>query len=184
MSKTAHKRTPQDIEIDLNEVSRMYLTRVPILQIVKLLAESRPYRISKAQVIYDLNTLRARWRVERIKNMDERQAEELAKVDQLETEYWEAWRRSQAEQQKTTQEALGDGKKKASLTKQTSVGDPRFLDGVMKCIDKRCEILGLNAALQIEQTASVDVNVNVTDFDIDHARNAYREKLARELGRN
>ena len=33
----------------------------------------------------------------------------------------------------------------AGVRKEEQIGDPRFLDGIMKCISKRCEILGLDA---------------------------------------
>ena len=40
----------------------------------------------------------------------------------------------------------------AAIRKEEQVGDARFLDGVMKCIQKRCEILGLNAPSRLAWT--------------------------------
>jgi hypothetical protein len=79
--------------------------------------------VSQQQISYDLKIVRQRWLESSIRDFNEAKAQELAKLDLVEARYWAAWER--------TQEI-----------------DPRFLQGVERCIAKRCEILGLNAPLK------------------------------------
>jgi len=102
--------------------------------------------IDQAQVSRDLKAIRAQWLASAIRDFDAAKAEELAKVDAVEAEYWLAWERSKKDKEIATQEAGGDGKKKKiSLRREGQAGNPAFLEGVLKCISKRCEILGLDA---------------------------------------
>jgi len=103
--------------------------------------------------------------------IDNLKAQELAKVNRLEFEYWEAWQRSCKESiSKTTERTAAEkkaadkkngmptesvevaGKKlkfdisKISELKRSNAGDPRFLDGIQWCVEMRCKLLGLEAA--------------------------------------
>ena len=49
--------------------------------------------ISDATVSRDLRTLYKRWERSSLVDIDSKKAEELAKIDHLEREYWEAWER-------------------------------------------------------------------------------------------
>ncbi len=88
---------------------------------------------------------------------------ELARIDAAEREYWEAWRRSQeqgrrerdeVERPRTSAaaEAPADGTSEAAApvkTKRTREwwsrdGDPAYLAGVMRCVDARIRLLGLD----------------------------------------
>jgi hypothetical protein len=78
--------------------------------------------VSQSTVSLDLKAIQAQWKASSIRNLDAHKAQELARIDQLERTYWEAWGRS-----------LREGRD----------GDPRFLDGVQKCIVSRCKLLDL-----------------------------------------
>jgi hypothetical protein len=95
----------------------------------------------------------------RINEIDERKRIELAKIDNLEMEYWNAWKRSCEKATTETTRLQGhpaitvDGGQPAApktdkLEKISRVedqaGEPKFLAGVAWCINKRCEILGLD----------------------------------------
>jgi hypothetical protein len=49
-------------------------------------------------------------------------------------------------------EANKKGHQKKTEREVESYGEPRFLQGVMTCINKRCDILGLNAPMKIAET--------------------------------
>lgn len=134
--------------------------------------------ISQNQVSYDLRLLQSEWAESALFDFNEKKAVELAKIDHLETTYWEAWERSKKETKSvhktgvfpksTTSKSVNpDGKieetvdsKKLIVTeikevKTERLGDPRYLDGIQWCIDKRCELLGLNAPLRVESNMPI-----------------------------
>jgi hypothetical protein len=97
---------------------------------------------------------------------DQRQAEELAKLDHLEKEYWEAWEHSKQERQRTrTRKASGQApSESAELTKEKRDGNPKFLDGVLRCIDRRCALQGLNAPQRVQHGR----DANATPISYEH----------------
>ncbi len=101
---------------------------------------------------------------------NEAKARELAKVDTLEVEYWDAWKRSQQNAEVETTKMQGsDPDKPGRLEKQKrvegQVGDPRFLAGVQWCIQKRCEILGVDAPEKQEINQHGDIKVIIEYAD-------------------
>jgi hypothetical protein len=104
--------------------------------------------LAQSTVSDHLATLSRQWKQSALADFDEKKARELAKVDELERTYWQAWRRSMAEQEQTAtekQEGNGNSRLKASRRVQKRDGNPAFLAGIQWCIDKRCQILGLDA---------------------------------------
>lgn len=120
--------------------------------------------VTQQQISLDLKAIRAAWLVAAIRDYDAAVAEELAKIDAVEVEYWAAWKRSQLDKETSMQEAGADGKKKVSLRKEGQAGSPAFLDGVLRCIERRCKLLGLDAPDRY------DVRINweeLTDEQLD-----------------
>ena len=83
---------------------------------------------------------------------------EVAKIDQLEIAYWEAWEISKKEKEsveavQTDDPRVGKGTgsknagKRTKITKKKEMRDPNavYLQGIERCIDKRMRILGLDA---------------------------------------
>lgn len=142
----ANKRTPLKREADLVVTADLYQRGVPMTEIAKTVG------VTWQQIQYDLADIRKRWLEKMIEKFDAKKAEELAKIDRLEREYWEAWDRSRQDRTSTTVKA-GEGKEKrkeVSKTTEQHYGDPRFLYGIQWCISKRCEILGLNAPTKLK----------------------------------
>jgi predicted transcriptional regulator len=84
----APTRTRAQREADLAEISRLYCTGWRQVDIADRLG------IAQQQVSYDLKAIFADWRKQRDENITEWTNAELAKINALELEYWEAWRRS------------------------------------------------------------------------------------------
>lgn len=138
----APKRTKVQRENDLVLISELYLkgkTQAEIAEVLKL---------DQSQISYDLATLRTRWAAQTVYNLDQLKAQELEKIDTVERTYWQGWERSLQERTKTRQ-YVDKEKAKATIEKETAVGDPRFLDGVLKCIERRCKILGIDAPAEV-----------------------------------
>jgi len=106
--------------------------------------------LSTRQVSYDLKKVRERWQAAAFADIAEITAKELAKIDRIERKAWEAWEKSCGERKSTTTEQvakpLKDGvaiQEKITESKQDLIGDPRFLEVVLRCIERRCKLLGL-----------------------------------------
>jgi hypothetical protein len=144
VSKTKEERAKR-----LAEVASLYLSGTRQGKIAEKMG------VDPSQITYDIRVLHKKWKESSIRDFDEARGKELAKIDELEREYWEAWTRSQRIRQITsTKKKQGtlQSSNEASLRKEEHDGDPRFLQGVMSCIVKRCELLGLNMPEKVSLT--------------------------------
>lgn len=96
--------------------------------------------LSEATVSRDLKVLHKEWLAGSQVGFSKARARELAKIDRLEREYWEAWKRSRTGGQ---------------------AGDPRFLTGIQWCIERRCKIMGIDAPTKM------DLRINELDAAIE-----------------
>ena len=149
------KRTPTEREYDLRRITDMYLQGKTQAEIGETLGLSQP------QISYDLAEIRSRWRTDTTINLDEAKQKELARIDTLERTYWEAWERTLEEKTKTRTEQSTSGKgdkdsggktAKATIEKETLLGNPAYLSGVQWCISERCKILGIYAPAKVAPT--------------------------------
>src|SRR4051794_10534234 len=132
--------TPE-VERRRHEVAKHYLKGLPISQICV------EVRATFAQVNSDLGVLRERWMAASAATFNLAKSRELAKIDNLEREYWEAWDRSTGARTETTTskvDSTGKVRLLASQKVRQSDGNPQFLQGVQWCIDKRCRVMGLD----------------------------------------
>lgn len=114
--------------------------------------------VSQTQISADLKALRTQWQASSLRDFDASKALELDKIDRLEAVYMDGWQRSQMDRVQTLAEVTHGEKpsRKASVRREGQVGDPRFLDGVLSCIEKRCKILGLWKE-QVEHSGEIGV---------------------------
>lgn len=98
--------------------------------------------VSVATINLDLKTLQSEWRERAANDIDQRMSEELAKLDKVEATAWQAF-----EESKETTETSTQG-----MTVRSTAGDPRFLNIIQNCIDKRCKLLGIDAPSRLEVT--------------------------------
>lgn len=155
---TANKRTPFQIENDRREIAQMYLrgkTQHEISQL--LISPDRGYILSQQMISYDLKVVQAQWQKSTLVDIDEIKGRELARIDTLELEYWQAWERSQTNAEIKTTRARGtrrEGKSTPEEVEHTErtegrTGNPAFLNGVQWCIEQRCKMFGLYAPEKI-----------------------------------
>jgi len=157
MANRKPQRSKTQIERDRRRIAEMYLRGELQADIAVEL------KLSQSTISNDLADLREEWKKAALMDFNDRKAQELAKVDNLEIEYWSAWKRSQQDAEIETVKRKGtlsklDGVSTIPIegTKRTEgqSGDPRFLQGIQWCINKRCEILGLDAPKKLEGTAA------------------------------
>ena len=80
--------------------------------------------IGVATVNADLAHMRRQWLANTRIDLDNAKAREVAKIDNLEATYWDAYHESP---------------------------HPSLLDGILKCIDRRCKLLGLDAPIKVDE---------------------------------
>lgn len=140
-----------------SRIAEMYLRGVEQYKIAEELG------VSTGQISQDLKKLAQQWQASINQNMDEIKAREMEKINNLEKQYYDAWIRSCAVKTKKSMKKKGvltkqpDETKKLlandseqTLTEEQMIGDPRFLEGVLKCINKREEIFGYGAARKLD----------------------------------
>lgn len=93
------------------------------------------------------------WRRSAMASINEVKAKELAKLDHIEAAAWDGWERSKQSRRKQTVDSdilkLKDSPALRTPRKSKSVeedrdGDPRYLDMILKCVDRRIRILGID----------------------------------------
>jgi hypothetical protein len=146
-------RAPLERERDLRQTAALYLRGLTHDEIARRL------NVSRQQIGYDLKILQRRWQESALADFNAKKAAELAKVDELERTYWEAWERSCPMREVTTQEHTQAGgghadeaRLKAGVRKEQRDGNAEFLRGVERCVELRCKILGAFAAVKIAPT--------------------------------
>lgn len=145
-------RTPSQKAKHLADIARLYLQGQSQCAIAVAL------EIDQSTVSRDLKELRNLWKESAIRDFDEAKALQLAKIDVLEAEYWEAWKRSLTTKETLTNES-GEGEKgawtKTITRREVMLGNPAYLAGVERCIAERSKLLGLYAPVLTELNASV-----------------------------
>ena len=147
-------RSPLERERDLRETAALYLRGLTHHEMAQRL------NVSRQQIGYDLKVLQRRWQESALADFNAKKAAELARVDELERTYWEAWERSCQFREVTTQERTqegegqaGDSRLKAGVRKEQRDGNAEFLKGIERCIEMRCKIIGAFAAVKIAPTS-------------------------------
>ena len=161
MKKTnpTYKRTEGEKEVDKEFVLDLYLKGFSFTAITDGLNDSREYNVSRTQVTKDIKQEIELWKNERLDDISASVQLEIQKINVLEMEYWKAWIKSQKNQKTITTSAKNNvneqkkvvGRTEISKTErqEESSGDVRFLQGVERCIQKRCELSGLDRAKEI-----------------------------------
>ena len=143
------RRSAAQREKDLERTAELYLRGVYQSVIAAELG------VTQGTVSNDLKALYKRWQASALVDIDEAKSRELARIDELERTYWTEWEASKQDRTATTTKAvmLGESedtkRKEATVRKEQHLGDPRYLAGVQWCINKRAEIIGLNAPTKV-----------------------------------
>lgn len=146
------KRTNFERARDLAEIGRLYLLGRPqheiALEIGQLFYDN-PKFLSRTTIGKDIAEIRGNWLAQASEAVEERVAIELAKIDNLESEYWRGWERSQKDSVITTVSEKDDSSDKTVKT-YPQTGDPRYLDGILKCVERRCKLFGLDRPAKLD----------------------------------
>jgi len=152
------RRKKFERERDLVRISDLYVRGVTQAAI----AEEIGY--TQQTVSNDIKEIQRRWLSHTTRNLDEAKAEELAKIDRLELEYWERYAASRDNRVETFTD--GKGIKRTVViprNKRHPFGNKDDLEGVRKCILNRIALLGLEAAKVLDIDGDIKILVEYVD---------------------
>ena len=162
---TAPKRTQGQIQSDRAFIARLYCEAKPLWMITESVnkrAEEQGYSYSLTYqaIQFDLKAIRKVWEDQQSTWFTKYVNEQLARLDHLESTLWHEFYESKRE--KTTTVVKGKGKKKKGgkpshvetiVKKENKCGDPRYLEGVVRCIEMRHKLLKPEADTKDEEWA-------------------------------
>jgi len=160
--KQGQRRPPIQLERDRREIARLYLRGELQSEIGDKLG------LSQQTISNDLKVIQEQWKVDRGDDINERKNIELAKIDALEIEYWSAWIESLKDEQTKKAIKAGDKEIRQEMIVKGQSGNPAFLRGIEWCINKRCDLLGLDAPKKLE-------NMN---YDMSILPDEYLDRIA------
>lgn len=147
--KGKRTRTKDQILRDRTVIAERYLGRETQAAIAEDLG------ITRSMVSRELSAIRDAWLKSAVRDFDQLKSEELARIDEVERQYWDAWQRSIGEKKRTATErsSVGDAtRNRASVQTEEMLGNPEYLKGVERCIERRCKLLGLDAPFKVANT--------------------------------
>lgn len=111
------------------------------------------------EVRVDLRAIRKQWLQSALLDFAEAKARELAKLDEMERAAWAAFEQSKFKKRQAQTAIPGTPTRdnptpppipqRATLYTEDDAGDPRYLQLVLSCIDRRCKMLGLDAPVRV-----------------------------------
>lgn len=167
-------RTADQIDHDKAIIAELMLKGYPTRKIAQHLNQVNiplGYTISHVTVYHHTKEILEEWRESRKEMINTIVEREVAKLDMMEFEAWQAWEQSKKGKSKTkvTGGRIVNGQiaesapGTAERTIETTTGDPRYMMIVLTCIDKRRELLGYGAAKKVEHSGSITVGVASMD---------------------
>jgi hypothetical protein len=110
--------------------------------------------------------IRAKARLSPIENIEELRRQEVATTYEVQQEAWEQWKRSTEDAVKETvktsleesEDDAADGiEKEKTVAREGQTGNPALLDKVLKAMERRAKLLGLDAPERLDVNAGVRV---------------------------
>ena len=164
----APKRTKGEKERDDIIISDLYLKGYSYRAIAKVFKDdkSKKYSLSHVQIGENIKKMLKEWKEDRESNIESWVNIELEKIAKLEIEYWLSWEKSKEDYIKSKSKSgtnyLG-ASEETTLEEMKGFGDPRFLAGIERCIQKRCDLLGLDKPKELTIKTALDM----TEFKFD-----------------
>lgn len=180
------KRTVEQREADKRFCANLFVKGHTYRDIADRLNEANhenglTYTITYKTVYQDINSVLAEWKKERFTDIDNYMQLELKKLDKIEVELWAAWEASKGSKRKTKikggsiDDHIATGGQLAERSLETTNGDPRFLDLLLKVQERRAKLLGYNAPVNVnvyneppkeESPAGAKYDVNALPMDM------------------
>lgn len=167
------KRTPAQQASDRAFCSVLFLKGYSFTAIAERLnkhnkEQGQDYTLSSVQICYDMKKILIEWKREQMDSVDKYVAKELKKLDLMELEVWEAWEKSKDDKRTERRRRIyGDGGDTGvanEITTETTAGDPRFMELLLRIQQRRAALLGFDAPVQLKITGEKDEGRPVYDI--------------------
>lgn len=136
-------------EQDRSTVARMMLQGKTQVEISNFL------EIDQSTVSRDIQAIRQEWKASSLRDFDEARGHQLAELELVKSELWQAWEESKTVQETTSVEKVGllgegedskgiaSGRIKQLTRQQTKPGDISYMSGIVTAIREQSKLLGL-----------------------------------------
>lgn len=165
--KRGVKRSSQQRESDTTFCAEMFLRGGQYREIAKALNERNAklgldYTVGHTMVYHDIKKTLIQWKKEQMSDMSDYVAAEIKKLDRIENEAWNAWDKSKSPLKRTKERnSKKPNKMDAEMnepdyygyseeTIEETSGDPRFLDILLNCQQRRAKLLGFDAPSKVD----------------------------------
>lgn len=178
--RTGGKRTVEQREADKRFCAELFVKGYTYRQMADKLNEYNhenglEYTLTYKSVFMDIQQVLAEWKKERFKDIDNYMQLELKKLDKIEVELWQAWENSKGSKRKTKikngtiNNGIATGGELAERTLETTDGDPRYLDLLLKVQERRAKLLGYNAPVKVDVYSATpkEESPTGTQYDIN-----------------
>lgn len=103
---------------------------------------------TQSQISRDLKIISGQWKESMLQDISLIKSRELAKLDMIERRLWDAWERSTDKKHKKRVKKIREREslqeKERELTAIEGIGDPRYVSEILKCIQQRTKLMGLD----------------------------------------
>lgn len=192
--RTGGKRTVEQREADKRFCADLFVKGYTYRQIAERLNKHNrenglEYELTYKTIFCDINQVLVEWKKERFETIDNYIQLELKKLDKMEVELWSAWDRSKDVKRKTKiiggtiNDNTVSGGALDSRQLETTNGDPRYLDLLLKVQERRAKLLGYNAPVKLDvyNQPPKDESPSGTEYDINAIPSDVLVELAYKL---
>lgn len=189
-----NKRSNEQKELDIVICTRYFLQGYTYRQIadklnIEIKARGNDYTIDFRTVYRDLQKVLIEWKKEHADDMDAYVRKEVQKLDLMECELWQAWEKSKTGKlrekvaKRPSRDELKDSYDTNETTKETSAGNPRFLQLILEVMQRRAKLLGFDAPVKVDVTglSAREENTQVPQYNAGDLPNDVLFALADKL---
>ena len=190
MTKSKHKpkRTPAQRELDLLAIVSFLKEGLSAQEIMDEINEdpSRKYQLTLGIIYRDIGEVR-----KGLGKLTEDQAQEMKGLELSDIQWIikqakGSWEKSKKGSKRTRTKKTESGRRRPQTEAMVETidkpGDPKFLDVILKAMERRAKLLGTDSPSQHQVTGPDGGPIPLEEMDLDHAENAFADIIQKRAG--